>query len=290
MLGQVTDVLTPKSPPGRGLSDGLEIQVALLGEHPDVLAQDQAIAEFAAAMRKAGARNAPGIAKLGDTILLDQLDVAVQGQPTFGVAADTLEPVGFAPSGTFTVAGPPGSGRSTTLATMVRSFRRWRPDARLVYLGQRRSSLSRAIPWDHAAFGVAEVAALGTEVPGLLGDASDGAGPGLVVIEEIAEFLQTPADAPLQDMIKRLLAQQQLVVSDGEPLPLSGLQALAQAARTSRIGIVLQPEQSDAILFRTQFPRTKKADFPPGRGLYQARGRQPVVVQVALDADVAAGE
>jgi S-DNA-T family DNA segregation ATPase FtsK/SpoIIIE len=290
MLGQATDVLTPKSPPGRGLSDGLEIQVALLGEHPDVLAQDRAIAEFAAAMRRAGTRNAPGIAKLGDTILLSRLDVGVQGQPTFGVAADTLEPVGFAPSGTFTVAGPPGSGRSTTLATMVRSFRRWRPDARLVYLGQRRSSLSRAIPWDHAAFGVAEVAALASEVPGVLGDANDGAAPGLVVIEEIAEFLQTPADAPLQDMIKRLVAQQQLVVSDGEPLPLSGIQALAQAARASRIGIVLQPEQSDAILFRTQFPRTKKADFPPGRGLYQARGRQPVVVQVALDAGAADGE
>lgn len=282
MLGQATDVLTSKSPPGRGLCDGLEIQVALLGEHPDVLGQDRAIAEFATAMRNAGAREAPGVARLEDAIPLEQLEVAVQGQPTLGIAADTLAPVGFAPSGTFTVAGPPGSGRSTALATVAQSFRRWRPDACLVYVGHRRSPLARTITWSHTAIGVAEAAALAPEIPGLLGDAGDGATPGIVVIEEIVEFLQTPADAPLQDMIKKLLAQQHLVVSDGEPLPLSGLQALVQAARTSRVGLVLQPEQSDAILFRTQFPRTKKADFPPGRGFYQARGRQPVVVQVAL--------
>jgi len=45
---------------------------------------------------------------------------------------------------------------------------------------------------------------------------------------------------------------------------------------------VLQPEQSDGFLLRSQFPRTRRADFPPGRGLYVPRGGQPMVVQVAL--------
>jgi hypothetical protein len=45
--------------------------------------------------------------------------------------------------------------------------------------------------------------------------------------------------------------------------------------------LVLQPEQTDGPVLRSQFPRVKKADFPPGRGLYVARGQPPVVVQVA---------
>jgi S-DNA-T family DNA segregation ATPase FtsK/SpoIIIE len=82
-------------------------------------------------------------------------------------------------------------------------------------------------------------------------------------------------------MIKKVVATGHLVVSDGEPTPLSGLQPLLQAARSSRVGLVLQPEQADGTVFRSQFPRVKRADFPAGRGLYVAKGQPPAVVQVA---------
>jgi S-DNA-T family DNA segregation ATPase FtsK/SpoIIIE len=283
MLGQPNDVLNPKSPPGRGLCDGLEIQVAILGETPDVLAQDIAVASFASAMRKAGASDAPSIHKLDEEIPLEELKPEIDGRPTFGVAGDTLDATGFAPEGTFTVAGPPGSGRTTTLMTLARSFRRWRPDARLIYVGSKRSLLASAMDWDQSALDAAEAAKLAPEVAELLGETGDGTPPGLVVIESITDFVQSPADGPLQDMIKRVIGHGHLVVSDGEPMPLSGVQALVQAARSSRVGLVLQPEQTDGALFRAQFPRVKKADFPPGRGLYLARGRPPVVVQVACE-------
>ena len=283
MLGQPNDVLNPKSPAGRGLCDGLEIQVAILGDNADVLAQDTAVGLFASAMRTAGARDAPAIRKLNEEIPFDDLEPDVDGRPTFAVAGDTLAATGFAPDGTFTVAGPPGSGRTTTLVTLARSFRRWRPDARLVYVGSNRSTLTSAIDWDRSALDVSEAAKLAPEVADLLGVASDGTPPGLVVIENLTEFAQSQADGALQDMIKRVVGNGHLVVSDGDPMALSGVQPLIQAARSSRVGLVLQPEQTDGALFRTQFPRVKRADFPPGRGLYLARGRQPVVVQVACE-------
>jgi S-DNA-T family DNA segregation ATPase FtsK/SpoIIIE len=104
----------------------------------------------------------------------------------------------------------------------------------------------------------------------------------LVIIENIFDFVQTAADAPLQEMVKRVVGNGHLVVSDGEAGQLNGLPALLQAARASRLGVVLQPEQTDAALFKTQFPRVRKADFPAGRGLMVSRGEQPTLVQVAL--------
>ena len=104
-----------------------------------------------------------------------------------------------------------------------------------------------------------------------------------MVIEGITDLLNGPADFPLQELIKAVVAQGHLVVSDGEPLALSASFPLVVASRSSRSGIVLQPEQGDGLLFRSQFPgRLRRADFPPGRGLFVPRGGLPTVVQVAL--------
>lgn len=282
MLGQPSDVLNPKSPPGRGLCDGIEIQVAILGDSPDVLDQDAAVASFAAAMRRADASVAPEIRTLEEEVRLADLVPEVAGRPTFAVAADTLTEKAFVVSGTFTVAGPPGSGRTTAMTTIATSLRNWRSDARLILFGSKRSPLVDALAWDRSALEIADAATLATEVADYLGEGNDEDPPGLVLIENLTDYLQTPADVPLQDMIKRVVVNGHLVLSDGEPVPLSGLQPLVQAARAGRVGLVLQPEQTDGALFRTQFPRVRKADFPPGRGLYVGRGEQPVVVQVAL--------
>lgn len=281
MLGQPTDVLDQKSPPGRGLYDGLEIQVAILGDSPDLLSQDIAVSELAAAMRKAEVRPAEPVRRLDEEIPLDGLDAEVDGCPTFAIAGDTLEPKGIPTQGTFTVAGPPGSGRTTTLLTIATAFRRWNPASRLVYVGSKRSVLATAIEWTRSALDPSEAAELAPVAVDLLGEAGDGTPPGLVLIEDLAGFLQTEADAPLQELIKAVMANGHLVVADGEPVPLSGLQPLVQSARSSRVGLVLQPEQSDSVLFRVQFPRLRKSDFPPGRGMYVGRGQLPVTVQVA---------
>jgi S-DNA-T family DNA segregation ATPase FtsK/SpoIIIE len=281
MLGQPNDVLDAESPPGRGICDGLDIQVAILGDKPDLLSQDIAVRAFAAAMRNAGASPAPAVNILDDDIWLDQLAVHTDGCPVFAVAGDTLAPAGLPTEGTFTLAGPPGSGRTTTLITIVSSFRRWRPDARLVYFGTKRSPLASAVAWDLAAHDMHEAAELVVKVVDFLGETRDGDGPGVVVIEHLFDFVRSPVDSAMLEMVKKVVDNGHLVVSDGEPLQLNGLQELVQAARSSRVGLVLQPEQTDGPVLRSQFPRVKKADFPPGRGLYVARGQPPVVVQVA---------
>ncbi len=52
--------------------------------------------------------------------------------------------------------------------------------------------------------------------------------------------------------------------------------------KTARAGIVLQPEEGDGFaLFRVQFPRVTRADFPVGRGIFVTAGRLSRV-QVAL--------
>jgi len=281
MLGQPVDVLDPKSPPGRGLCDGMEMQVAILGETPDLLSQDVAVGAFARAMRAAQATVAPQIGRLEEEILLEDLPVEVSGGPAFAVAGDSLLPRRLPTEGTFTVAGPPGSGRTTTLLTVATALRRWRSDTLLVYFGNKRSSLIDALNWDLVALDPLQAAEMAPRVADLLGDADEGAPGGAVIIEGLTDFLQTPADGPLQEMVRKVTAQGRLVVSDGEPTPLSGLPALLQAARASRVGIVLQPEQADGNLFKASFPRVRKADFPPGRGLFVGRGAPPVTVQVA---------
>lgn len=282
MLGQPNDVLDAKSPPGRGMCDGLDIQVAILGGNPDLLAQDIAVRSFAEAMRNAGVGAAPPVQKLEDEIWLDELSAEVDGRPSFAIAGDTLEPRGLPTEGTFTVVGPPGSGRTTTIITLLASFRRWRPDVRSVYFGSKRSPLATAVDWDRSALDMPTAAQLATEVEEFLGESGGHVPPGVVVIENLVDYVQGQADAALQEMIKKVTANGHLVISDGEPTPLSGLQPLLQVARSSRVGLALQPEQADGAPFRAQFPRLRKADFPPGRGLYVTKSDPPVVVQVAL--------
>jgi S-DNA-T family DNA segregation ATPase FtsK/SpoIIIE len=115
-------------------------------------------------------------------------------------------------------------------------------------------------------------AALATSTPGTW----------LVVIESPGDFLNGPADVPLQDLVKAARVSGQLVVAEGDTQSLGGSWGLVSAVRYSRRGIVLQPDQTDGdTLFRTPFPRVRRADFPQGRGLLVSEGRS-ARVQVAL--------
>ncbi len=282
-FGLPSDILGQDSPPGRGLLDDHEIQIAVLGKSADVSHQAREIERLAEAMRSAGIPETPPIARLADLVALDEITQRAGGGPVLGLSGATLGPIEFEPSGTFSVGGAPGSGRTTAVSTIVASVMQWRPDARLFYFGNRRSVLLSAFDWEQSCAVAEEMGLLASKLPDLLGEAGPSVPPCIVVIEGITEFLNGPADFPLQEMIKAVVGQGHLVVSDGEPLALSASFPLVVAARSSRKGVVLQPEPGDGILFRAQFPpRLRRADFPPGRGLYVAKGGVPVVVQVAL--------
>ena len=59
---------------------------------------------------------------------------------------------------------------------------------------------------------------------------------------------------------------------------------LSVIANAGRHGLLLQPEQQDGDnVLRTTLPRVRRAEFPPGRGIYVRAGRNRTV-QVALPA------
>ncbi|MCU4185602.1 FHA domain-containing protein [Acidiferrimicrobium sp. IK] len=277
ILGVPSDVLTESSPPGRGLIGSTELQVAMLSDGPEVMAQSQAIHEMAAEMQAAGASKAPAVGVLAERIHILDTPSDVGGKPVFAVAGETLGPVAFEPEGTLLIAGPRGSGRSTALATVVASLRRWRPDVRLMYFGGRRASLAGDRGWECCALGPDQAAEIAPAVSKAIADSSV---PVAVVIEGLADLVGGAADYPMQEMLKLVLADGHLVVAEAETSVLNGSYPLLSMLRNGRTGIVLQPSQLDGALLGAAFPKVRKSDFPSGRGLFVSRGSQPAIVQV----------
>jgi S-DNA-T family DNA segregation ATPase FtsK/SpoIIIE len=279
MLNVPRDGFGDSPPPGRGFVDGTEVQVAVFGGSSDVAAQAAAINRLAESMRRAGAAVAPAVQRLPERVALQDLSASIDGRPVFGMADDTLGPIGFEPSGMFLVAGPSGSGRSTTVRALVEGLRRSRPGVRFAYFGQRRSPLS-SMQWDRAAVGASDSATLAEELTSSWENGAGDAGEFVVLIDGIGEFLNSDADYPLQDLLKVCRANGTLVIADGETSDVQGSWPLLQTIKAPRHGIVLQPDQTDGdALFRTQFPRMSRADFPVGRGMY-VRGGRATRVQV----------
>jgi S-DNA-T family DNA segregation ATPase FtsK/SpoIIIE len=279
VMGLPSNVLDAKSPPGRGMLDDTELQVAVLGGTADVLEQARAIQAFAEAMRNAGTVPAPSIERLADRIELADLSPAVNGNPVIGQSGVTLGPATFHPSGTFLVIGPPGSGRTTALRTLTAALDRAMPGVRPCFMGAKRSELANQPMWERLATSEQEVAQLAKELAEATGQGAEA--PLVVVIEGVTDFVGTAADMPLQEMVKKLASWGHIVIAEGDATAMASSYPLLVALRASRNGIALQPEQVDGTVFRTQFPKLKRADFPPGRGLLVERGSRVELVQLA---------
>lgn len=276
MLGVPADVLDASSPPGRAMTaDGLELQVAVPGGSVHLADQVRAIDELAASVRQGSAAHAPAIERLAEHIPAATMPETVDGRPVLGVCDETLQPVGFDPVGTFLLAGPPQSGRTSVLRWLATAIRRARPRARLCYLGSRRSPLRDLALWEQAAGGPQDVAALATRLQSEAAEPPEDGQTGLVlVIEALADFLGTPAEAPLTDLIKIVKRNDHLVVAEGETSAWNSSWPLIGEIRNGRRGLALQPDQMEGdVLFRTPFPRVSRAEFPPGRGMVADRAR-----------------
>ncbi|MDM8085136.1 FtsK/SpoIIIE domain-containing protein [Cellulomonas cellasea] len=270
------DVLASTSPPGRGVLAGTdtELQVAVPGGSADPA--DQAAALHRQATAEPDAK-APTIHRLPALIAGEAIPSDVDAFPVLGVAGDTLEPLGFDPSGAIVVAGSPGSGRSTTLVWLAHAIRRARPHAHLVYIGNRRSPAASAPDWAERALTPEDAADLARELTVAVAD-EPGQTPVALVVEALADFIGTPAEAPLLALMKAARRGGHLVVAEGDtPAWASGWPLIAEV-RNARRGLVLAPEPTDGeALFRVQFPRTARAAYPPGRGVWVEGGRARVV-------------
>jgi S-DNA-T family DNA segregation ATPase FtsK/SpoIIIE len=283
MLDVPTDVLAGDSPPGRGLLDGSEMQVAVLGGAGDDLAQATAIAEFAAAMRRrpGGVVEAPPIRSLPADIALTDLPPQLDGQPVIGCSGVTLAATSMPARGSFLIAGSPGSGRTTTLHTLVHALRRFDPAVQLHYFGPRNSSLPSLRVWTTCTTGVLAVADAATT---LAAELEAGPPPGVrvaVIIENVGDFVDGLADPALTELGRICVADDHLFVVDGDSAALGSGYGLLGYAKASRSGVCLHPQDGDgSLLFRTDFAGLRGTDLPPGRGFLVRQGR-PELVQIA---------
>ena len=273
MLDVPSDILGSKSPAGRAIVDGFETQIAILGGSSSVSEQATATKSLAEAMVRAGVAPAPGIGSLPKEYAESDLPARVAGEPVLGISDFDLGPLGFDPVGTFLLAGPPASGRSNALHALARSMKRFDPDARLYYLGNSRSPLSQAMPWTGSATTVETVAALAKDLAAAVSD-TDTEGRIVVIVESIGDFLQTPADSAIVELARAAKRSDHLLIAEAEMSAWGSSWPLLGEIKNGRRGFLLQPETVEGdIILKTQLPRINKSEFPPGRGMYIAKGK-----------------
>ena len=96
------DVLSPKSPPGRAMQvdrKDEELQLAILGDNVNVLAQSRLVESFGHYLERRGRTRPTGVGKLPDELSTSALPETVAGLPTLGMSSDTLGPWGYTPVG-----------------------------------------------------------------------------------------------------------------------------------------------------------------------------------------------
>jgi S-DNA-T family DNA segregation ATPase FtsK/SpoIIIE len=281
LLNVPKQILDEGAPPGRGVMNGAEVQVAVISGSASVRDQSRAVSDFRQniAVSCIGTHPEP-VGSLTDKVELADLPQRVGDAPTLGLADDTLLPIGFPLGGPLIVTGPPGSGRTTTVASMVRSFLRMGGDRRAVLLSPGATPLAVQIGWNFSAQGVDEVAELSQELIRPAANANDG--NWLFVLEDVALFVNGAADLHLQNLVRTLRSTKQTLLGEGDTQSMQSSWPLLLALRAQRRGIVLQPDQADGeLLLRTPFPRLRRTEFPLGRGLLVSDG-QTRRVQIAL--------
>ncbi|SIT87484.1 FtsK/SpoIIIE domain-containing protein [Microbacterium sp. RU33B] len=275
-----TDVLTEDSPAGRAMVQGRETQLGILGGSSAAADQTAALSALAARLREIGATAAPGIPALPAVVRLDSLPATRDHGIVIGLAEETLEPAAIIPTGAFVVAGPPGSGRSNALAVIAeRAFAL--PGHAVYFFGPRRSPLAGDPRFAATAGSAEEAAALAKMLLSIVADPQSQSRC-VVLIESIGDYLQTPADTPLVDMVRQFKREEHFVVAEAESSSWVSSWPLFGEFKNARRGLLLQPDQADGdVILKTSLPRVKRGDFPEGRGVLVGGGKAGRV-QVAL--------
>lgn len=273
MLGVDSDVLSPASPPGRGILDAEEVQIAVLGGDGNVAIQAREMEALAEAMTKAGVPAAPRIERLSDRIPISTLPAATDGRIVIGVTDDDLRSVAIESSGPFVISGPPGSGRTTTLETIARAVAMVHPSTKRFLLSTRRSPLAHLGIWTQAADSAAGVTRTVAELTRILDAGELAPGSVALFLENLGDFSGTPEEYDLEAIIKSLIKQEQFVVAESETSSWSQSYTLGSPMKAGRKGIVLQPDDGDGELLNTGIGRVKRGSFPAGRGFLIGGGR-----------------
>lgn len=277
MLNVPRDILSAESPPGRAVeaATGLELQIAVLGGTPSLATQARRIESLTKRLQERQAPRAAAIERLPEIILLSSLPSTVGGLPLLGVGDESLQPLGFEPSGTFMISGPPQSGRSTALRTMATAIHLWRQDCRLIYFGSRRSPLTELEIWKEMVNRPDDGASLARSILADLGvQPEPGEAPIALVIESLTDFVGSSAEQALAEAIKVAKRNGHFVLAESENTGWGSSWPLISEVRNGRRGIALQTDHLDGEnLYRTPFARVQRSELPVGRGTFVQSGR-----------------
>src|SRR5690625_5293966 len=288
LLGVAKDILDDQSAPGRAVVDKNEMQVAVLGGTTNVAEQTKSLDELADELRKKGVADAPEIRSLPTQVSVREMPDRVDGMPVFGVADDTLAARGFDPVGSFTIVGPPQSGKTNTLKALVIAMERFDPDVRLFHFGNRRAQLSDFRPWVRSAVRPDDEKALATELAEIVADESV---PGriLIVVEDIPHLADGPADRAMRGLLQALNNSDHMLIAEADVSRAGGGSGVLGEWKSPRQGIALKPDAYDGdTLFKVPFGRVKRAEFPDGRGIFVQAGRAVTMHVPFVTADDAA--
>jgi S-DNA-T family DNA segregation ATPase FtsK/SpoIIIE len=273
LLDAPKDVLGADSPPGRAIIDGHEAQIAIVGGSSDTVEQSRAIEALAESIARTGRVPAEPVGALPTEISASTMPSAVDGLPVVGISDDTLAPIGFEPSGVLLLAGPPASGRTSALRWLTHSARVGVPGAKLYYIGTPRSALPNTGAWEGIARTIEDSADLAKEITATLTVTKPGTRI-VVVVEQLGDLLGTSADSAMVEMIKSIKRSDHLLIADSETSQWNSSWPLLAEVKSARTGILLQPDAPDGeVILKTVLPRVSRAEFPPGRGFFIARGK-----------------
>lgn len=281
LVGVPKDILDDQSAPGRAVVDSDEVQIAVLGGTTNVAEQSKELASLAAELREQGVPEAPEIGALPTRIDWTELPDDVDGQPVFGIADDTLAPRGFDPVGTFTIVGPPQSGKTNTLKALVAAVERVDPDVKLFHFGSRRAELTDFRRWMRSAVRPDDQKELASELAEIVADETV---PGriLIVAEDMPHLADGPADRPMRELLKAVNNSDHLFIGESDVSRAGGGSGVLGEWKAARQGIALKPDSYDGdTLFKVPFGRVKRHEFPDGRGIFVQAGRA-MTMQVPL--------
>lgn len=299
MAGVPAAAFPPGAPAGRGWCDGHEVQVGVLGASADPERPAPSNAEQAAAIARLGELAAsrgtvpaPEIGSLPEAVSLGSLPAALAGRAVIGVGDLDLGPFAVPSDSTIVVAGPPKSGKTTALRTMLLALRRAHGAIPLVYVGDGRSDLYARSVWDAEVIGgpdardaIDKLAATWEGRRSSPGASRDVAPAVVLVIDDLPKVAGWADADAIGGLVSHVVAAGGVVVGDGETSSMNASYGLVQTLKVSRTGLLLQPDQYDGEnILKTPLPKFNRTLLPPGRGFFVNAG-QAHKLQVALPED-----
>lgn len=274
LLDIPSGVLESTSPPGRSIINGLESQVLVFGGSSNTHEQAVEIEALAEVIRSQN-RPAPSkIARLQELIPFESLLPTQNGMIPLGISDDDMSQINILAEGVFMVSGPPQSGRSTALATVVEGIKQNLPGAKLIYYGSTRSPLAALDVWQRTATNHTDMAALTAELMPLAEAPATSGSSIALIVESVADLINSGVDTDLVTLIKKLRINGHFVVGESESGSWSQSWPIMLEFKNSRRGLALQPDQSEGdLLYKTSLPRIKRADLPAGRGFLIGKGK-----------------